>query len=218
MSSDTNGDILLQSSGVACGEGSSFCAEALNSGYETVLRSDPCAVKTATEFNTYVEDYIMWMPKYKRNTCEGNGYLNCSSESERFGPTQVTQESFLQGRGQVTANTGCAAGGVKYLPAAVFTESFSSRAKPRDMSLFSQPTVVPRSCGTLTEVDMQKRFLPLPGAWQGSYSPLANRNLSETLDPRSDANTGRARQTMTLGNRDKYPDWGELKTRSEPYS
>ena len=200
---------------VTCEGDSEMCAESAYNQYTNVLRSDACAVSTENQVNTDIEEYILWVPKYRRRNCEGNGYLNCSVDTERFGPQQVTQESFLQGRGQVAANPNCTAGGVKYLP----EEAFEGNTKPKlvDMSLFSQPTLVPRSCGTLTEVDMQRRVVPLPGAWQGSFSPLVAVNFAKETDESGSKETDR-RKTVTLGSRNKYPEWSELKQQSEPYS
>ncbi len=202
--------LLEESSAIACGEGSTFCGESLATDYTGVLRADPCAITTTASFNDSVEEYILWVPKYRRKTCEGSGYLNCSADTERFGPRQVTQESFLQGRGQVTSNPSCTAGGVRYLPPSEFPG-----AAPKvqtDMSLFAQPTLVPRSCGTLTEVDMQRRLVPLPGAWQGAYAPFVGKAAD------AGAGASSSRKTVTLGSRDKYPEWGDLKARSEPYA
>lgn len=198
----------------ACGEGDSLCSEAIAQNYTTVLRSDACAIKTENNFNSDMEDYILWVPKYRRKTCDGNAYLNCSADSERFGPKQVTQESFLQGRGQVVDNPNCTAGGVKYLPQSIFTQE--DRPKQVDMSLFSQPTLVPRSCGTLTEVDLQQRTIPIPGAWQGSYSPLLAVNFENDTD-RSFKRSMKSPKTTSLGNTNKYPEWSDLKAQSEPY-
>ena len=204
----TSSELLKEGADLACGSGKSLCAEALATDYAPTLRSDSCTIPTTAAFNNNVEDYVLWLPKYRRKTCEGNGYLNCSAETERFGPRQVTQESFLQGRGQVTPNTGCPAGGVTYLP----EKEFSAKDVPRpaNMSLFAQPTLIPRSCGTLTEVDIQQRLKPLPGVWQSSFSPLVG--MRSAPDSKSTE-----RKTVTLGTRNKYPEWGELKERSLPY-
>ena len=181
------------------------------------MRADPCAIETLSKFNDQTEDYVLWVPKYRRKACEGSGYLNCSADTERFGPQQVTQESFLQGRGQVTSNPSCTAGFVNYLPASQFEEK--KETKPMDMTLFAQPTTVPRSCGTITEVDIQNRIDPLPGAWQGSWSPFVGMQFADPkADPRAPNLASQARKTVTLGSKNKYPDWGELKELSEPYS
>jgi hypothetical protein len=217
MAAGGSPELVRESAQTACGDGTSFCAEALQSDYETVMRADPCAIQALTDFNRASEDYVLWMPKYRRKACEGSGYLNCSADTERFGPRQVTQESFLQGRGQVTSNRSCPAGFVNYLPASQF--GGQKEPKQTDMTLFAQPTLVPRSCGTLTEVDMQARIDALPGAWQVSWSPFVGMQFADPeSDPRAPNLASRARKTVTLGSRNKYPDWGELKQLSEPYT
>ena len=119
---------------IACGDGTSYCSEALKNNFEPVMRSDACAIATEADFNNNLENYIFWMPKYRRKTCEGNAYLNCSADTDRFGPQQVTQESFLQGRGQVTSNKNCSEGFLNYLPASEFSET--KKPKQMDMTLF----------------------------------------------------------------------------------
>ena len=200
-------ELLQKGVSIACGD-SRLCAEALVHDYAPTLRSDPCTIPTEADFNAHVEEYLLWLPKYRRKSCDGSGYLNCAAETERFGPRQVTQESFIQGRGQVTPNPGCPAGGVTYLPENQF-DAAEPRRTARDMSLFAQPTTLPRSCGTLTEVDLRHRLQPLPGVWQSSFSPLAGL--------RSAPPKAAERKTVTLGTKNKYPDWGELKEQSEPY-
>lgn len=192
-----------------CGEGDTFCSRAVQGNYETNLRSDPCAMSTHTSEEEKKADYNLWVPPYRRKTCEGSGYLNCGTNVDRFGPQQVIQESFLQGRGQVVNNPRCPDGGVKYLPESQFGKK--SEPKLHDMSLFAQPTTVPRSCNSLTEVDMQVRLQPLPSYYQGSWSPMLDATTAATQ-------TSRLRKAVTLGTREKYPSWAELKAQSEPYS
>lgn len=206
-----------KSTRLKCGDGTSYCAEAHVGNYETNLRSDPCAVDATSDFNTrYSDEFILWVPKYRKKTCEGNGYLNCSTDTDRFGPRQVTQESFLQGRGQVTSNPSCGATQIKYLPEGEFERK--EKSKQTNMSLFAQPTVVPRSCGTITEVDMQRRLDRMPGGWQGSWSPLSGMQFTDpSADPRIPNVASRGR-TVTLGTKNKYPDWDLLAKQSEAYT
>ena len=211
----TQGTMVEESSAIACGDGTTYCSESLRGEYEPVLRADPCAISTLSEFNTTVEDYVLWVPKYKRKACQSNAYQNCAADVERFGPRQVTQESFLQGRGQVTSNASCAAGGVRYLPKSEF--SGEKPVKPSDMTLYAEPTKTPRSCGTLSEVDMQQRFDSLPGVWQGSWSPFTGMRFADDPQARPTL-AGRARTSVTLGSKNKYPEWRTVKTQSEQYS
>ena len=217
MTTSGSGDLLRESSRSACGAGTTYCSESLKNDYDTSMRADACTVPTLIDFNSKTEDYVLWVPKYRRKTCEGSGYIKCSADRDRFGPQQVTQESFLQGRGQVTSNRNCNAGFVNYLPESQFPEK--NESKLADMELFAQSTLVPRSCGTLSEVDMQARIDPLPGAWQGSWSPLANLQFADpNADPRLPNLASQARKTVSLGSKNKYPEWHEMKLCAAPYS
>ena len=185
-------------------------------GHQTNMKADACALATADVVDDYAANYIMWQPNYRKTQCEANGFVNCSVNADRFGPRQVTQESFLQGRGQVTSNPGCTAGFVNYLPESEFSKP--SKPKASGMQLFAQPTTTPKSCGTLSEVDLQDRMQKLPGSWQGSWSPFSSLKLQDGQGPTMSAGTLPKRQTVTLGTSNKYPEWPDLKKNSEPYS
>lgn len=156
---------------LACGPGQSFCRDTLRESFSNDMRSDACAIETYSADQDAIADYNFWQPTYANQVQKGNAFLNASNDTNRFAPKQVTQESFLQGRGQVTSNPGCKDGFLCYLPQDQFAQPGAGR-KPWDMSLFAQSTLVPRSCASVTEVDLLKRMKPLAGAYQPSYSPL----------------------------------------------
>ena len=197
---------LQESISLACGESNGSCRVALENNYETTLRADPCAVVDDTVMNERMENYRMWLPAYKTTTCESSGYLNCSLNSERFGPRQLRQESYLQGRGQTTGSASCEASGVRYLPQDKFGAPVVRKS---NQELFAQSTLIPRSCGTLTEVDLQQRTVPRANEWQGAFSPFIRAPSIESSMP--------VKETVTLGTLNKYPDWATLKKQSEPY-
>jgi hypothetical protein len=160
---------------LACGSDPSFCKGAMKSSYQDVLRSDSCAVETYFADNEHQFDYNMWLPSYANKVRRGSAFLNASNDTNRFAPKQVTQESFLQGRGQVSSNPNCKAGFIRYLPESIFEDKPPER-QPWDMHLFSQPTLVPRSCASVTELDIIKRMRPLAEAYQGRFTPLLGEN------------------------------------------
>ena len=157
---------------LACGTGASFCKNARKGAYQDVMRSDSCAIETYVADNAEHFDYNMWLPSYANDVRRGSAFLNASNDTNRFAPKQVNQESFLQGRGQVTSNPNCKAGFLRYLPEGVFNEKEPTERKPWDMHHFAQPTIVPRSCASITELDIIKRMQPLAEAYQGRYTPL----------------------------------------------
>ena len=195
----TNNGISL-----ACGDNPTSCRIALQNNFDTTMRSDPCTVVENDKFNRTHENYRMWLPPYKRSTCESSGYVNCSPNAERFGPQQVLLESHLQGRGQVT--TGCAMGDVKYLPSKEFEKKTKRKS---NQELFAQSTTNPRACGSLVEVDIDHRVNKNPSDWQGSYSPFLRAPAFHPKMP--------DKEVVTLGTKNKHPDWKKLREQSEPY-
>jgi len=181
---------------LSCGPDSSFCKASLKSSWQDTFRADACALESYYADNENQYNYNMWQPSYANTVSRGNAFLNSSNDSNRFAPKQVTQESFLQGRGQVTSNPGCKDGFIRYLPEKVF-EGAPEQKKPWDMSLFAQPTLAPRSCASLTELDIIDRMKPRAHAFQERYVPhaaqLKDRKLAEGV---------------TLSTK-KYPDFKE---------
>lgn len=205
-------DGTAQSTG--CGPGDSFCRRALDTNYETQMRSDPCSIQTQASDNEKTSNYFLWLPQYKKRPCEGSGYHLCDNSS-RFGPRKVAQESFLQGRGQVTGPQGCFASGLRFLPKDEFPES-----KPRgchDMTLFARNTQVRKSCGSVSEIDMTMRLRPLPGSFTGAFVPsILNRNslvpnVTDDFVPGNQSKKG-----ITLSSK-RYPSWREIKARQDSF-
>lgn len=190
---------------LACGNAQSFCKGAMKSSYQDVLRSDSCAVETYVADNEQQFDYNMWLPAYANKVKRGSAFLNASNDTNRFAPKQVTQESFLQGRGQVSSNPNCKAGFLRYLPESVFDDKAAER-KPWDMHLFAQPTLVPRSCASITELDIIKRMQPLAEAYQGRYTPLLGESVNGARKKYEDG--------VTLSTK-KYVDFAEAAKRDK---
>ena len=184
---------------LACGEDQSFCRGAMKSAYQDLLRGDSCAVETYVADSERQFDYNMWLPIYANNVRRGSAFLNASSDTNRFAPKQVKQESFLQGRGQVSSNPNCKAGFLRYLPESIFEDKAPER-QPWDMHLFAQPTLVPRSCASVTELDMIQRMKPLAEAYQGRYTPLLGENSGSARKRYEDG--------VTLSTK-KYVDFAE---------
>lgn len=182
---------------VACGADATFCKGALRSSYQNVFRSDACAIETYSAENEEQYNYNMWLPSYANKVSRGSAFLNSSNDVNRFAPKQVTQESFLQGRGQVTSNPGCKDGFLCYLPEQVFEGAAEKTKAPWDMHLFAQPTIVPRSCASLTELDLIDRLKPLAHAYQERYVPHIGQPKQTKIQ-----------EGVTLSTK-KYPDFKE---------
>lgn len=200
----------------ACGPGATFCRGSARTDYQTVLKSDSCAIQADAMVDESIANYRFWLPKYRRDeTCQRSGYQNCRVDANRFGPRKITQESFLQGRGQVTTATGCPGGRLTYLPEALFkSEDEEGVKKPPDMYLYAQPTKLGgKSCGTVSEIDTLNRMKPLPGPYNSSFSPF-----SGAMGPKADLPTVANRRVVrTLGMKNKYPTTQELFDASRPY-
>ena len=188
-----------------CGPGNTFCQTAMRTAYEDLLRDDSCAVESHGADNAKHSSYQFWQPDYASKRVKGNSFINVEADALRFGSTQVTQESFLQGRGQVTPlNTRCGASELRYLPETVFPPS-QEKKEPWDMSLFAQQTVFPRTCASVTEVDMLRRRSPQPGAYEGAWAPFA-------ADLRA-GSSRRIEEGVTLANK-QYPAFADLRARA----
>jgi hypothetical protein len=217
-----------------CGRGSSYCRQDFETKYLNSASMDKCALRAATALNDSVSDYIMWLPKYRTaGQCEASGYLSCGGpEGNRMAPRKIQQESVLQGRGQLLGPRKCPGSQVKYLPPEgdVFAPQGSSSGAPKrcpDMTLYSRPTRLPKSCGSISEVDMNRRYEPLPQAFQGTYAPLTLGLPAPTINrpgsrmpaaPAAYYGAGSQRRTEghTLENK-SYPTWDSLKRQQEAH-
>lgn len=204
---DSAGTVHKVAQKLVCGSEASFCSGSLKSSFLDTLHSDACALGTRAVDNEHQYDYHMWTPSYANNASRGSAFLNASSEAIRFAPRKITQESFLQGRGQVSSNPGCKGSSLVYLPEEVFAPGQDTA--PRDMHLFAHPTVVPRSCSSLTELDIIDRMKPRKHAYQGRTSALQDAlQARDQQRPRQDG--------VTLSNK-TYPDFFEL-SKKDRYS
>lgn len=117
-------------------------------------------------YNDYVLDRKYWMRPVTR--CRENALgTTCSFYGPKTVP-RTTQESFLQGRGQVN-NDHCPDCDVIYLPKKVFelTED-EDKTSCQDMALQPQHTRFPKSCNNLSETEISQ-YAFLPGAFQKGY-------------------------------------------------
>jgi hypothetical protein len=128
----------------------------------------------ATNEATY--DYQMYPSKYRnpgsRNCVNSSLAKPCSSYG-RFDADLVRKESFLQGRGQITAPQ-CPEGEVIYLPDAVFADSPEEKRQKEEYrqcqvnTLTSQHTrAAGKGCANVSE--MQSDHWNMPGAYQKGY-------------------------------------------------
>lgn len=226
-SSESHSDGILDSAElVGCGPGDSFCARALKSNYDTQLKRDPCSIVGAAVDDNAMSDYVLWLPEYKKRKCEGSGYHLCNTSS-RFDRKKVAQESFLQGRGQVTGPRGCFSSNLRFLPKSEFEEEDNEKQdneKPKekchDMTLFARSTRTRRSCGSVSEVDMTERMRPLPGEYAGAFVPFTQQRslvpniTTDILRQRRAQREDSLQEGVTLGNK-KYPSWQEIKAKQD---
>lgn len=187
---------------LSCGPGDSWCQQSLRSAYDDVLRSDSCALERRVADSDKFTSYYTWQPTYSSKPSLGSAFLNADGGTNRFGAKQVLQESFLQGRGQVSSNPGCDGSALRYLPETVFP---GAPKKEWDMSLFSQQSIVPRSCASVTEVNLLQRMKPRPGSFEGTWRPFPAQPLPE--------GSRRIEEGITLANK-RYPSYAELRART----
>lgn len=138
-------------------------------GYYSMKGKQECWERWFDSVNQAQNDYILdrkyWMPPGSTKCHENSLGSTCTF----YGPKNVpktTQESFLEGRGQVNDDF-CPECGVIVLPDSVFPGTAQPRAC-QDMSLQPQFTRQPKNCRTLAETDISQ-YAFLPGAWQRGY-------------------------------------------------
>lgn len=142
-------------------------------------------------------DVNYWMfPGVSQCMSNGQG-ITCST----YGPKDIprtTQESFLQGRGQVL-NDKCPDGDVVYLPAAVFAlgakNQQDSKCQVTELTPYFERQ--PKSCFNISETDTTAYTMGIPSAWQGTNVTVTDFNGSTYLQDRE---MGRMQFTpMSLG-------------------
>jgi hypothetical protein len=118
--------------------------------------------------NDYVMDRNYWMRPNVTQCQENSLGTLCTFSGPKTVP-RTTQESFLQGRGQIL-NSNCPDCEVIYLPESLFP-STNTRKNERcqDMALLPEFTRQPKSCGTLSETEITT-YAFMPGAWQKGYT------------------------------------------------
>lgn len=141
------------------------------SGYYNTLKFDSCNNDFQAYTGQAVSDYVLNInAAYRPGEMPTN--LSIGSQPTTYGPLRgalVTQESFLQGRGQTLAD--CPDCDVRWLPESLFpTPNAHNRLSScQRTDLEPLQTRTKRSCNGLEEMDTSAYWM-MPGAWQPSYS------------------------------------------------
>lgn len=127
-------------------------------------------------------DTSYWMPKGSTECVENGVGIKCSF----YGPNNVprtTQESFLQGRGQMLASK-CPEGDVIYLPKVVFDLGAHNNQDSKCQVTALDPYFErqPRSCFNISETDVTAYTMGIPGAWQGTNVQMTDFNGGQMQD------------------------------------
>lgn len=143
-------------------------------GYYEMKDRQGCWSNWYDSFNdgvvSYTFDRKYWMPPGKE-MCTNNAL---GSTCTFYGPMtapRTTQESFLEGRGQIESDK-CPECGVIYLPDSVFamTKGINTQGQIcEDMTLQPEFTRQPKSCFTLSETE-QTTYAFMPEAFQKGYT------------------------------------------------
>lgn len=143
------------------------------SGYQDNIQNDLCNREFMDKLNDVQSNYAMNVKAVMRDVPGGKcSSLSRTSTCSFYGPLngkKVTQESFLQGRGQVLND--CPTCDVNYLPEALFSGGTAAASTPTCFRTDMEPVYdrIPRSCNGLTETDIT-RFAFMPSAYQVGYS------------------------------------------------
>jgi hypothetical protein len=194
----------------ACGPGKSYCATNLNDDFDDNFKFDKCDQQQSAHDEDKGFSYRFYVPNYQYKKCNPVGLTQCSNDANRIGPNTVRQEAYLQGRGQVLGSRGCFASGLKFLPKDDIGSDDEEKEKDdkHDMFFFPKNSRNNRSCFSYSEIDIQDRLAPLPGAFEGRYEPLIGSQKSlygTTLS--STKQEGVSRSSA------KYPDWADMRVK-----
>ena len=141
-------------------------------GFYNSLKFDSCVNDQQTMQYQKINDYQMDLTANYRTGQRPAYPLAHASNPTFWGPltgSLVTQESFLQGRGQTLAN--CPDCDVIWLPESLFPTQ-TQHTQPRSCQATDlEPlyTRMKRSCNSVSETDMTEYWM-MPGAFQAGYS------------------------------------------------
>lgn len=142
------------------------------SGYYDGLKWDASYADGQVYDQQASADYVLNLNAFYRQGAPPIQPLSVANQPTFYGPLRgslVTQESFLQGRGQtLSAGPDC---GVRYLPESLFPAQTAHNMQPRCQVTDLEPlqTRMRRSCNGLEEMDTSQYWM-MPGAYQTGYT------------------------------------------------
>lgn len=139
-------------------------------GYYNNLWSDPCFQQYDDQLNQGINDYQLTLNAHYRTNMNQAMPLSTGRQPDTYGPLRgrrVTQESFLQGRGQALSD--CPDCGVRWLPETLFPQNSGVQSQCQRTDIQPLYTKVPKSCNGLQETDITQ-YSFMPGAWQRGYT------------------------------------------------
>lgn len=161
-------------------------------GVNTTLNFDPAYAQYQSWRQVQQNDYVMNLNAVYRQGQPPIRSLSVANQPSFYGPLRgslVSQESFLQGRGQVLGDA--PEFDVRMLPESLFPSHTESNEMPACQRTDLEPlqTRMRKSCNGIEEVDMSQYWM-IPGAWQATgYSGPAsgvNGNLQTRQAPNPD--------------------------------
>lgn len=141
-------------------------------------RTPGCWEDYYNKVNTVTYDRTMDTSYWMRPGVSQCSSLGVNTTCSFYGPKtvpKITQESFLQGRGQ-QLNSKCPDGDVIYLPAGVFQLGAQNHNANKCQTTELDPYFdrQPRSCFNISETDTTAYTMGIPGAWQGTNVQLTD--------------------------------------------
>jgi len=141
-------------------------------GFYNRLGFDSCNEDFETYRQQSVNDYVLNLNASYRQGAPPVMPLSITGQPSFWGPLRgslVTQESFLQGRGQTLAN--CPDCDVRWLPETLFPARTAHNQLPSCEKTDLEPlqTRMRKSCNGLEETDTSQ-FWMMPGAYQVGYT------------------------------------------------
>jgi hypothetical protein len=142
------------------------------SGFYNNLKFDSCYQDNQVFQDQSQNDYVLNLNAVYRQGDPPIRPLSVSSQPTFYGPLRgslVTQESFLEGRGQTL--TDCPSGEVFWLPESLFpaNTAYNQPSTCQRSDLEPLQSRMKKSCNGLEETDTSEYWM-LPGNWQNGYS------------------------------------------------
>lgn len=140
------------------------------SGYSDRKRFEPCSQSSDALYNQQRSDYVMNPVASLPPGQSKASFLGVGVTPSFYGPLSgslVTKDSAITGRMQALDR--CPESGVRYLPPSLFSTQQPAVSQCQNTTLQLVGTRLKKSCDSISEQDISRFTLQVPGAFQPGY-------------------------------------------------